>query len=343
MVIGYGHDEILNSLYREAKTRGIAVVNDLHCGCVYEKYSFVDCDLVFTFSEAIASTYLEKANIDVKSVGPFVNKQQLLALDREQIDHVQCVTLVNPVPENGLAIFIKLQEVFSSRHPEIQFLVVGSNGTFPDVLSCLHCKDGTPYVSGASGNIKSIEHLDDPRMMYRTSQVIVMPSLKYEVWGLSATRAVVNGIPVLASKKGGLQDAVGEGGILLDVPSCTQNDFCCVPDDDEITPWVEALERCINANWTEACLKTSERFDIERNTDRLMEYLEPLLKQAQNRDRSLQHSTIFCNKALQKRQKQAKSKQRYPNLSPKTSTIKRIGSKLSGFISRVLIHRAAKH
>lgn len=328
MVMGYGHDEFLNSLYREAKARGIATVNDLHSG-ICKRNSFIDCDLVFTFSAAVANMYRECAGIDVKAVGPFINKEQVLAPDREKIDHVKYVTFVNPVPEKGLAIFIKLQEVFSRKHPEIQFLVVEANGTFPDVLGCLHSKDGSPYVSSTVGAIKYIDHLDDLHLMYYTSQVIVVPSLGYEVWGGAATGAVINGIPVLATKKGGLPDAVGDGGILLDAPACTQNDFCCVPDDEEIAPWVEALERCINDDWAAACNKASENFDIERSTDRLMEYLEPLLKQSQQRDRSLEKSTVFCDKTLQKR------KQRYPDLSPKKSAIEQLGSKFSGFVSKM--------
>lgn len=323
MVMGYGHDEFMNSIYREAKARGIATVNDLHNG-VCKGHSFIDCDLVFTFSEAVASMYRD-AGIDVKAVGPFIDKEQVFAPDREKIDHVKYVTLVNPVPEKGLAIYIKLQEVFSRKHPEVQFLVVEANGKFPNVLGYLHNKDGSPYEPIAAGDIKFIEHLDDLKLMYYTAQVIVMPSLECEVWGHAATGAVINGIPVLASKKGGLPEAVGDGGVLLDAPVCTQNDFCCVPDDEDIAPWVEALERCINDDWAAACSKASESFAIERSTDRLMEYLEPLLKKGQQHERMLEHSTVFCDKALQKR------KRRYPDLTPKKSVI----GKVSGFVSKM--------
>lgn len=329
MVMGYGHDEFLISLYREAKIRGISTANVLHSG-ICKRCSFIDCDLVFTFSEALARMYREKGGINVKAVGPFIDKKDFVVPNREQIEHVKFVILVNPVPEKGLAIFIKLQEVFKLKHPEIHFLMIEANGIFPNVLNCLHNKDGSPYVSNVIKEINFIDHLENLGLIYYISQVVVMPSLGYEVWGSVATGAVMNGIPVLASTKGSLPEAIGEGGICLDAPACTQNDFYCVPDDNEIAPWVEALKRCINKDWAESCNKVSEQFDIERSTDRLMGYLEPLLKQGQRHERLLEHSSIFCDKALQKR------KRRYPDLSPKKSVIERLGSMFSNFVSKVL-------
>ncbi len=56
-----------------------------------------------------------------------------------------------------------------------------------------------------------------------------MPSIWEEAYGRSAIEAQLSGIPVIASRRGGLPEAVGEGGILLE------------PDADTGL-WVDAIQ-----------------------------------------------------------------------------------------------------
>ena len=74
-----------------------------------------------------------------------------------------------------------------------------------------------------------------------------------------------------------------------------------MPDDEEIAPWVEALERCLNEDWTERCQQASDYNDIERSIDRLMVYLEPLLQQGQQNKKPLDKSAYFTELTMQKR------------------------------------------
>lgn len=291
LVMGYGQEWIACDLRREAKMRGIATAYDLHdrADCLF---SFIDCDLIFTSSEACAREYHESNGIEVKAVGQFIDKQRILATNRAQSENIKFVTLVNPIPVKGVAIFVKLHEVFSRKHPDIPFLVINVRSDFSKDLCLLHNKDGSPYDISITKEIEIIGHRQDPRFIYDISRVIVMPSVWFEVWGCVATEAVMNGIPVLASKSGGLPEAVCEGGIVLDAPASTQKDHYCVPDDDEIAPWVEALEHCLNDDWTEACRKSSEHFDLERNTDSLVKCLEPWLKQGKQHKHVLERVTF---------------------------------------------------
>lgn len=291
MVMGYGRDGISIGLRREAKMRGITTAYVLHTGEDTD-FSFIDCDCMFTPSEATARLYHESNGIAATAVGQFIDKQRILATNRAQSENVKYVTLVNPNPLKGLAIFVKLQEMFSQKHPEIPFLVINVRGDFSSDLKFLHNKDGSPYDALYSKDIEILEHRQDPRFIYDISRVIVMPSVWHETWGCVATEAVMNGIPVLASKSGGLPEAVREGGILLDAPESTQKDHLCVPDDDEISPWVEALERCLNEDWTEVCRRASENLDLERTTDRLMKCLEPWLEQGRQHKHLLEHATF---------------------------------------------------
>lgn len=52
--------------------------------------------------------------------------------------------------------------------------------------------------------------------IYGTAKVLLAPSRYHEAWGRVASEAQINGIPVLASDRGGLPEAVGPGGVCLD-------------------------------------------------------------------------------------------------------------------------------
>lgn len=299
VIMGYSGDVFSAYLRHEAKVRGISVVYAL-CNGLHKSFAFADCDLVFAPSEATAKMYREFDGTDVKSVGQFINRDRVVASEREP----NYITLVNPTPEKGLAIFVKLAEQFQKRHPEQRFLVVKSVGDYAQCLKNLHYKDGTPFITNDHNPIKHVdvaEHTDDIRLVYKITKALIAPSVWHESWGCVATEAIMNGIPVLATKSGGLPEAVREGGILLDAPESTQNDFNCVPSDEEIAPYVDALERLLNEDWTEACAKASAYNDLDASVDRLLVHLEPLLKQGQENKKPLDQSYFFSARSMERR------------------------------------------
>lgn len=302
VVMGYSADLFSCILRHEAKIRGIPVVYAL-CNGLHHTFSFADCDLIFSPSEATAKLYHDMDGIDVKAVGQFIYRDRVTSNPNKR--DPKYITLVNPAPEKGLAIFVKLAMAYHQKHPEQRFLVVKSVGNYQRCIAALHYADGAPFlVSGAPNPIPMIdvaEHTDDIRLVYALSKVVVTPSVWHESWGCVATEAIFNDIPVLSSKSGGLPEAVREGGILLDAPASTQKDYNCLPNDAEIAPWVEALERLVNEDWTEQCRKASSYNDLNQSVDRLMTYLEPLLQKGQRAKRPLDHSFFFCDRAMKER------------------------------------------
>ena len=301
VVMGYSGDVFSAYLRHEARVRGIPVVYAL-CNGLHRSFGFADCDLVFTPSKATAQLYKESDNIDVKAVGQFIYKERVIAPDRSQAKYV---TLVNPTPEKGLAITVKLANIFAKKHPEVRFLVVKSVGDYTKILRGLHYADGSPFIvenqPSPIANIDVAEHTDDIRLVYQLTKVLLTPSVWHEAWGCVATEAVFNGIPVLSSKSGGLPEAVGEGGILLDAPASTQRDFYCVPSDEEIAPWVEALERLLAEDWTEQCAKAAAANDLDVSVNNLLKYLEPLMAQGQKEKKPLDKSYFFSQKTMENR------------------------------------------
>lgn len=117
------------------------------------------------------------------------------------------VLFVNPVPQKGWAIFAAVAGALR----ETPFTVLES---WPlDQAWRRHCQSQVAYF----GNIDWRLAVDDMDPIWSRTRVLLMPSVWEEAWGRAAAEAVAAGIPVVASDRGGLKQAVGPGGIVIDI------------------------------------------------------------------------------------------------------------------------------
>ncbi|MCW8930262.1 MAG: glycosyltransferase [Gammaproteobacteria bacterium] len=130
------------------------------------------------------------------------------------------ILFINPSLLKGVEIFFRVAE----KLPDLPFRVFESwNLTKPWLDYCYSRLTQLPNVEWCSPT-NNIETL------YGSARMLIMPSVWEEAYGRSAIEAQINGIPVISSRRGGLPEAVGEGGILLE------------PDTD-IEFWVEAINK----------------------------------------------------------------------------------------------------
>ena len=96
----------------------------------------------------------------------------------------------------------------------------------------LDARDEAALARGLEGlsNVTVLPPTNDMREVYARSRVVLAPSRWNEAFGRIAAEAHVNAIPVLASTRGGLPEAVGEGGRVVD-------------PDGPISGWVTALRQ----------------------------------------------------------------------------------------------------
>lgn len=338
VVVGYSGDFFSAFLRQEAAMRGIPSVYAL-CNGLHQNFAFANCDLIFTPSEATASMYKDIPSLNVKSVGQFIDPAVVIAENRNP----QYVTFVNPGLHKGLAIVVKLMQIFEKERPDVKFLIVKSGGDIANNLRQLHYKDGSMLVtpeminnnSFSIGNNYSIaEYTNDMRQVYALSKVVLMPSVWHEAWGCVATEAVMNGIPVLATTSGGLPQAIGEGGIVLDAPKSTAAEYACIPDDEEIAPYVEALKRLLDEDWTERCKQAAQINSVDSSIDRLLEVLTPVMEKGKANKRPFGKSMYFHEVYLQQEKKkveaalakasvQASQKAGHPTVNPSSNSSKK--------------------
>ncbi len=273
IIMGYGVGTTGVAIQAESRRRGIPFVYSLHNGN-HPFYDFNDCDLLLTESQATADLYAKRDRLNVQATGIFIKKEKYIAQNREP----KYVTFINPHPSKGVSIFAKLALKVKHEMPNVEFLVVESRGMLSESLAQLHLPNSSenPYVPNMFSNVNLVKHTSNMKEVYRVTKVLLVPSLWYESWGRVVTEAVLNNIPCIVSESGGLKEAMGSGGIAVAAPHICQQDHLCIPTDEEIQPWFDALKRVLSEDFNEQCKKAAEQYDIQKSTKRIMEILEPL-------------------------------------------------------------------
>jgi glycosyltransferase involved in cell wall biosynthesis len=153
------------------------------------------------------------------------------------------VVLVNPIVPKGVEIALRLAEA----RPDIPFEFVECWELNPEDMQRRKRAESMPNITWHSRML-------DLRPIYARARVLLAPSQWDEGWGRVVSEAQASGIPVLASRRGGLPEAVGPGGILVD-------------PDNNISAWKEALSRLWDdeeayRNYSAAALSHSLRPEI---------------------------------------------------------------------------------
>lgn len=148
------------------------------------------------------------------------------------------VLFVNPVPEKGVELAFEIAALC----PRRRFRFVEG---WP-----LDAARRTALLSRARalGNVTLQASTQDMRPLYAHAKVLIAPSRWQEAWGRIVTEAQLNGIPVLATRIGGLPESVGDGGLLFDL-------------DAEPRAWAEVIERLFD---DESCHLELSRRALQR-------------------------------------------------------------------------------
>lgn len=150
------------------------------------------------------------------------------------------VTIAHVHPVKGLATFLELVDAMPSTH----FLAVdGWGGWVPmpkDVRSALE----------SAPNVELWGPQDDMRRVFARTRVLIVPSVWQEAFARVVLEAQINGIPVVASRRGGLPEAVGDGGLLID-------------DHTDVAAWKVALDSLLDRPARHAVLSKRARAHAE--------------------------------------------------------------------------------
>jgi hypothetical protein len=194
----------------------------------------------------------------------------------------QFIAMFNPITIKGGEVFRQIAE----RMPERRFAAVRgwhslrrANGSWnEDVLvnslesqnaSDLNWRPVDVALSGL-GNCEYLEPRENVSEIYAMVRLLLIPSQYAEAFGRVCIEAFANGIPVLGSKVGGLQEHITLGGRL-------------VPDFKDPDAWIKAIlefdDPDIYAEYsTKARSYVEKHFDNERTVDQVVALFESLVR-----------------------------------------------------------------
>ena len=231
-MLTYGGDPVTIGMIAQAKRRQIPVVFALHNFSYTNPQFLAKVDYCLVASEFARRYYRDKVGLDCQALSYPVDWDRV----RAQRCDPRFVTFVNPCAEKGVYAFARIAHELGQRRPDIPLLVVESRGTKEDLGAC-----GLDLE--AAGNLRIMAHTADPRQFWSRTKVALMPSLWWENQPLVGIEAMINGIPVVGSNRGGIPETVGAGGIILPLPDRMTPMTRIVPAAEEVEPWVEAIIR----------------------------------------------------------------------------------------------------
>lgn len=170
------------------------------------------------------------------------------------------ITFINPIAEKGVKTALETARLM----PKEQFLFVKGGWYDRDKSNPVSAHEpafGLP-------NVKVEGFKNDMRRIYSVTDILLVPSIFIETFGRVIIEANINGIPVVASKNGGIPFTLGRGGFLIE-PA------------DNVDGYVDALRKLrsdkkLYASISNAARENSLRpeFDPEFQVDEFIKHVK---------------------------------------------------------------------
>ena len=256
-----------------------------------------DLDIILTNSQAASDMYFERQGFRAIPIGVTINPLQVLAEEHLR----QNVLFVNPSPAKGVAITIVLALMLEKKRPDIKFEVVESRGNWSDMLRQISKALGEERDSLT--NVIVTPNCTDMRPVYGRARITLMPSMWYENFGRVAAESMMNGIPAIVSKRGGLPEVVKDGGITLELPQeCYKEPYDQVVRPEFLQPLADFIERCYDDEnfyqiYVQRAKQVGTLYTPNATTDRFLAAVEPLVARRAG-DRDLKAPRVRRNKQL---------------------------------------------
>lgn len=172
--------------------------------------AIINTDLIIANSNFVADLTKKWYGVKPAILYPTVDTKK----DKLKNKSKKYITIVKPTKRKGADIFLKIAE---SLHDK-EFVAVGGDETVMN-----------KKVINSHPNVKFVKWTDDIEEIYAKTKILLAPSEWPEPFGRVIIEAGINGVPSIASNRGGLSEAVGDGGILID-------------DIYDIDKWIKSIE-----------------------------------------------------------------------------------------------------
>jgi glycosyltransferase involved in cell wall biosynthesis len=242
-IVLYAHNDLLGTYTRAEAARMLGSVAAIVC-----------------VSEALAGRFrraLPAGLVDlVSSVPNGADCAQFVpasALDERPGSPMRIMFIGRMVREKGVDVLIEAADRLG--RDDLEFVLVGSEGFDRNAGLSPYEQELRRMAASGRGRISFEPFVDRtalPRLL-RSADMLVVPSRWEEPSGLTAAEGLATGIPVIASRVGGLPELVGEAGRLVDPdqPAQLAVEIALLADDAELRRQVglRSREHAVAHDW----------------------------------------------------------------------------------------------
>jgi glycosyltransferase involved in cell wall biosynthesis len=186
-------------------------------------------------SRFVATRARERLAVQADVIPPVIDYPAFITRTKRRT-----ATLINPHPKKGVHIALSLAE--ARRDIPFEFI---ESWHAPRVQRALRSEASKlPNIRWRGPTLQATK-------IFQNTRILLVPSQSEEAWGRVVNEAQASGIPVIASKLGGLPESVGRGGVLVS------------PHDDP-TKWLRSLSRLWDDPAEYGRLSTAAHHNVRR-------------------------------------------------------------------------------
>jgi glycosyltransferase involved in cell wall biosynthesis len=200
---------------------------------------FADFDAIWCPTKTLADHYQDRLGIHAHAIRDVFNAKQFVDPASVFGCRKRFITFINPSPEKGAVLVFALARLAARERPDLQFLIVESR------VRQEHWR-GWGLNPGALPNVHWVRNRADMRPVWRRTSLLLFPSYWFEAAGRGIVEAQLSGIPVLASRRGGIPEQMNGGGFLFDLPPRCVQDINYLPTDEEVRPWFDCIRTLLD-------------------------------------------------------------------------------------------------
>ena len=274
----YGGQILEMCMMDEATDRNIPVCAYLGNGEYSETRWCRDVDKIFTASKATSDMYFAKDGFRAVPIGVPIVPEKVVASEHTR----ENVLFINPAPSKGAYIVATLAYMLEKKRPDIRFEVVESRASWKDAVKAVTETLGDPKE--ALSNVSVTPNTSDMRPVYGRARLTLAPSLWWESFGRVATESMLNGVPCVVSNRGGLPEAIQDGGLVLELPKeCYVAPYQTFVRPEHLSPVTDFIERCYDDQafyqmYMNKALMVGGKYRVDATMNRFLEEVRPLLE-----------------------------------------------------------------
>ncbi|PSO48869.1 MAG: hypothetical protein BRC33_08495 [Cyanobacteria bacterium SW_9_44_58] len=283
IVIGFGGSLLSKKLWEIARKYSRKLVFYLANASYEDSEVFEPFDHIICPSNFLRDLYRQRLGIQpeifrnaIIEANAYAPREDVFPTNNIHLRKQGFITFINPSPRKGVTLALVLIQLAYQQRPDLTFLCL--EGTITKEM----WQRNDVHIAEMP-NVWWLPNQRDMRRVYQRTSILLFPSFWPEASGRAVLEAQLGGIPVLATRNGGIPEQLNGGGFLFDVPAGCDETYLKIPPYEAVQPWFNTICRLMDDDqaYTEAverATKAAEPFQPQQRKQEFLKRMEELAK-----------------------------------------------------------------